>query len=191
MRVLHVTETYLPQLGGIEIHVDDLVCRHQAHGHQAEIVTSTRPAGPGSADPAWVRRLGGRALTAPGRTVLAAREISALIAATDPDVVHAHASVVSPLAMAAARAGGASRRPTVLTVHSLWNRLGPVPTLVESTLQLRRWPVVWSSVSAVAAESVARTMGGTSAWRRSRTVWTLASGARPGLHRPVSSRSSA
>lgn len=162
MRILHVTDTYLPRLGGIEIHVDDLVRRQRAQGHDARILTcsptSDSLTGRHSSDPPWVRRISSHALTGPGRSLAAARDVSALTVGSD--IVHAHASVVSPLAMAAARSARVGRRPTVVTVHSLWSRLGPLPVAVEATLRMRTWPVVWSGVSTVAAEAVSRTLGG-------------------------------
>lgn len=44
MRIVHVTDCYLPQVGGIESQVADLV-RHQiAAGHDVHVVTSTADA---------------------------------------------------------------------------------------------------------------------------------------------------
>jgi glycosyltransferase involved in cell wall biosynthesis len=46
MRIAHVTDFYLPRLGGIEMHVRDLAMRQQAAGHEVEVITSSpRPAG--------------------------------------------------------------------------------------------------------------------------------------------------
>ncbi len=177
MRILHVSDAYLPQLGGIEMHVDDLVRRQRALGHDSDIVTSSRGAA-GDADPAWVQRIGTSGFTGTGRSVAAARLVPELLADGRYDVVHAHASVVSPLAISAARDAGTIGLPTVVTVHSLWSRLGPLPSLLESVLQMRRWPVTWSSVSAVAAESVVATLGsGTS-------VRCVPNGVDPALWRP-------
>ena len=90
----------------------------------------------------------------------AAREVVDLVRASRCDIVHAHASVVSPMALSAARAATAESIPTVVSVHSLWSGLGPLPSIAESTLKLRQWPVAWSSVSSLAAASVAQTLGG-------------------------------
>ena len=59
MRVLHVTDTYLPRLGGIEVHVSDLVGHQRAAGIDARVITPVT--GDGSApDPEWVHRTGRR-----------------------------------------------------------------------------------------------------------------------------------
>ena len=41
MRILHVTDTYLPTLGGIELHIHDLAAQQRAAGHLVTIATST------------------------------------------------------------------------------------------------------------------------------------------------------
>ncbi len=158
MRILHVTDCYLPQVGGIEMHVHDLAERQRRAGDDVHILTST----PGSAgsDPSWVHRLSGRTPTGIGRSLAATRRVEDVLRGEPFDVVHAHVSVVSPLSMSAARHASALGVPTVVTVHSLWSSLGPVPPLLESLLGLRTWPVVWSAVSTVAAAALQGTLGG-------------------------------
>ena len=46
MRIAHVTDCYLPRLGGIEMQVRDLATRQQQAGEDVEIITAT-PAIPG------------------------------------------------------------------------------------------------------------------------------------------------
>ncbi len=76
------------------------------------------------------------------------------------DVVHAHLSVVAPftgpLAARASRAGV----PTMVTVHSLWNGLGPLPGVTAELQGLRGAPVLWSAVSRVAADQLRRQLPG-------------------------------
>jgi len=48
VRIAHVTDFYLPRLGGIEMHVSDLALRQVEAGHEVEVITSS-PAG-GEAD---------------------------------------------------------------------------------------------------------------------------------------------
>ena len=159
MRILHVTDCYLPQVGGIEMHVHDLAVRQRRAGHDVHVLTST----PGSdvVDPPWVRRLDGRTPTGIGRSIAATRRVEEALLGEPFDVVHAHVSVISPLSMSTARQAAATGVPTVVTVHSLWSSLGPVPPMLESLLRLRTWPVVWSAVSTVAAEAMRETLGGT------------------------------
>ena len=160
MRVLHITDTYLPQAGGIELHVDGLARRQRTLGLDA-VWTCPRSAPAASPDPGWVQRLGGHGLTRPGRSVAAAREVVDLIRASRCDIVHAHASVVSPMAFCAARSrhsridpdGGERAFPLV----------GPRAAAKHRGLDLEAapaWPVASWSVSSLAAASVAQTLGG-------------------------------
>ena len=45
MRILHVTDAYLPRTGGIEMHVHDLAQAQAAGGDEVDIVTMTRGRG--------------------------------------------------------------------------------------------------------------------------------------------------
>ncbi|MBI2246093.1 MAG: glycosyltransferase family 4 protein [Nocardioides sp.] len=161
MRVLHVTDCYLPRLGGIEVHVSNLAAHQRAEGADARVVTLT-DASLAVPDPPWVVRVGRE----PGRP--ADRGVSALSADTHlrdlltawvPDVVHVHVSVFSPFATLAARRAAASGLPTLVTVHSMWSRLGPLPGVARVLLQLRRWPVQWSAVSDAAARPLREMLG--------------------------------
>jgi glycosyltransferase involved in cell wall biosynthesis len=157
MRILHVTDGYLPRLGGIENHVSHLVQQQRARGHDARVVTSTRP-GP-LPDPAWVHRVDRPA---------------AAIGDLRPDVVHAHLSVVSPFAAAVARRVDV---PTVVTVHSMWSGYGPLPRLAAAGLTDLGRPVTWTAVSDAAAEPVRH-------WLR-REVAVLPNAVDPELWRPL------
>jgi glycosyltransferase involved in cell wall biosynthesis len=156
MRIAHVTDCYLPSLGGIEMQVQDLALRQQAAGHDVTVYTSTArgdcvdsglrtvrlPSRAGWVTPAGLRRA--------GPAVLAGRH----------DVVHAHTSLVSPLSWQAARAASAAGIPTVMTMHSLCK----VPTsILRLKAPIAGWtdlPVQWTAVSRVAAEAVNRMLPG-------------------------------
>ncbi len=140
LRVAHVTDVFLPRLGGIETHVDDLVRHQRARGLDAEVLTPT-PGGP--ADPAWVRRI----------PASQARK-----AIGEYDVVHAHLSMLSPYGIATVRAAVAAGVPTLVTVHTMWVGAGGIVRLA-ALAGLRRWPVAWSAVSAAAASSFGRSLG--------------------------------
>jgi glycosyltransferase involved in cell wall biosynthesis len=66
------------------------------------------------------------------------------------------APFTSPTAAAAARRGA----PTVVTVHSMWNRMGPLPAAAAAVAGLRQSPVVWTAVSATAARHLADRLPG-------------------------------
>ena len=139
-RIAHVTDVFLPRLGGIESHVDDLVRHQRAGGIDAQVLTPTAGAGN---DPAWVRRL----------PVTRARRVI-----TDYDVVHVHVSILSPYGITVARAAAAAGIPTLVTVHSMWTGAGVVLRLAAMA-GLRHWPVAWSAVSGPAAAAFRRCIG--------------------------------
>ena len=140
-RIAHVTDVFLPRLGGIETHVDDLVRHQRAAGLDADVLTPT-PGGH-EPDPTWVRRMpAGRA--------------RALIG--EYDVVHVHVSMWSPYGVGVARAAIAAGLPTLITVHSMWAGAGGVIRLA-ALAGLRRWPVAWSAVSGAAADTFRRSLG--------------------------------
>jgi len=140
MRVVHVTDCYLPRVGGIELHVRDLADQQRAAGHDVLVVTTT----PGESLPGLMRVRDRRTDWLTGLSA---------------EVVQAHVSVVSPFAMAAARRTSYAGVPTVVTVHSLWTHLGPLPELTRELWGMGRWPVMWSAVSEPAAEPVRHLLG--------------------------------
>lgn len=166
MRIAHVSDCYLPRLGGIEMHVRDLAVRQRAAGHETTVVTQTPhnlDAGTSLTDPSWVTRVE-TAVTQPMvRPIVAGLSAAQLLTRDRFDVVHVHASLISPFSMLAARATSQAGVPTLVTVHSLWSRTGPAPDIAWGIVGHRQWPVVWSAVSHTAAGQVARTLGGGSA----------------------------
>lgn len=162
MRVLHVTDCYVPRLGGVEVHVSNLVAHQRAEGIDAHVVTLTG-ASPAVSDPPWVVRVGrkpGRPAADPSRSVLSAdTDLRGVLTSWAPHVVHVHVSVLSPFATLAARRASASGLPTLVTVHSMWSGLGPLPRIAQMLLQLRRWPVQWSAVSDAAAQPLREMLG--------------------------------
>lgn len=152
MRVLHVTDVYLPRLGGIELHVRDLAQRQIAAGDEAEILTLTHSRGS-------VAFPGLPAVQRPDRRNWAARTAFAWRSRDygclhDFDVIHAHVSTLSPLAYASLRPS--LPIPTVVTVHSLWRRYVPIWRACDATVHWSQWPVLWSAVSRAAASDVQR-----------------------------------
>jgi glycosyltransferase involved in cell wall biosynthesis len=157
MRILHVSDCYWPRLGGIEGHLRDLIHHQRAAGHDARILTTT-PAAARPDDP-WVYRVDAGAAGPLGGLPHADAALRRLLAELAPDVVHVHVSVFSPLATLAAHRAARLGHPTVVTVHSMWTRLGPLPAAARALLRLRTWPISWSAVSGAAADPL-RTMLG-------------------------------
>jgi glycosyltransferase involved in cell wall biosynthesis/uncharacterized membrane protein YbhN (UPF0104 family) len=142
-RVAHVTDVFLPRLGGIETHVDDLVRHQRAAGLDAEVLTPTPVEGP-SAGPFWVHRV---------------PAAEARRAVTRYDVVHVHVSMFSPYGVGVARAASKAGVPVLVTVHSVWRGAGGVLRLA-ALAGIGRWPVAWSAVSRAAADAFGRSLGG-------------------------------
>lgn len=148
MRILHVSDVYLPRLGGLEVQVHDLARAQRAAGHEVSVVTATRASGTPALDGA-----------APGdvtaQRVALTPSWGPLLAAHRPDVVHCHTSIVSPLAWTAARAATRRGRPVVVTMHSLVPPRGPQAVGWRQVARLLGPDVAWTAVSRVAADALA------------------------------------
>ena len=142
---------------GSRLHVHDLARHQRASGHDTLVVTTTAP-GEAAEDPGWVRRFGG---TGPAATrwLDAEGDLTRMLDQVSPDVVHAHVSVYSPFATLAAWRAAQLGLPTLVTIHSMWSGLGPLPGIARALMRLREWPIHWSAVSDRAAEPL-RTMLG-------------------------------
>ncbi len=140
-RVAHVTDVFLPRLGGIETHVGDLVASQRRRGLDAHVLTPTLDQGD---DAAWVHRIPAR---------------EARRAVIEYDVLHVHLSMFSPYGITVARAAMRAGVPTLVTIHSMWAGAGGIVRLAALTA-LRRWPVAWSAVSGAAADIFRRSLGG-------------------------------
>ena len=170
LRVLHVSDCYLPRLGGIETQVHELARRQRLAGDDAEVVTAT---------PRWRHDRAGRdevdgvpvhrsCVDLPFELPVhprGGREVAAVVrrardAGAGFDVAHVHVGVVSPFAhqglVALARLGV----PTVVTVHSMWGPAAPVLRALARAWGLSRRPVVLSAVSAAAAAPLRPLAGG-------------------------------
>jgi glycosyltransferase involved in cell wall biosynthesis len=146
-----VCDWFLPRMGGIELHLRDLALA-------ARIVTTTR----GDADvagvpvhrvPAALSPIGGFACTPAVMT-----RLGGALQAERFDVVHAHASVVSPVAYGGALAGARLGLPTVVTFHSMLHRSAVLLGASESLFRWSRDRIVLSGVSSVVAAQAARWM---------------------------------
>ncbi|WP_052590365.1 glycosyltransferase family 4 protein [Luteipulveratus mongoliensis] len=148
MKILHVTDSYLPCVGGIELHISDLARLQRQHAH--DVTVAAWSLGSGASPETSVGGEQVRRLARVGR-----RELASLA----PDVVHIHVSIVSPFALSAAATAARQGIPTVVTVHSWWKDLARVTPLIRSSLGVHRWPVVWSAVSEQAATYVRQVVG--------------------------------
>jgi glycosyltransferase involved in cell wall biosynthesis len=155
MRILHVTDVYEPQVGGIELFVRDLATRQTATGHDVTVLTSQSPgrpifeARPGALD---VVRASRPPKTAAGRR---------LVREGDWDAVHLHLSVLSPFSSLVGRAATDAGIPTVHTVHSMWGGRVPVVRVASAVAGWDASPAVWTAVSSVAAEEMRQVLSRT------------------------------
>lgn len=156
MRIAHVSDFYLPRLGGIEVQVSELAARQRRAGHSVDVLTSSSagPRGGRKSPGVPVHRLGsgyldpfawsaGRALLRGGRY----------------DLVHVHAALISPLAFSSAYAASRAGLPTVVTAHSLWAWLSPALTVLDRAVGWSEWPVAWTAVSNLAARPLREQLG--------------------------------
>ncbi|MBU2668083.1 glycosyltransferase [Actinoplanes bogorensis] len=158
MRIAHVTDVYLPRVGGVELQVHDLAARQQARGDDPIVVTTTASGPVVVAGDVPARRLatdGGPYRMVRGRT------LADTLRGLDVQLVHAHISAFSPLAWTAARLAAETGVPTVVSVHSMWTDILPLVRRYARWQRARQWPVSWSAVSSVAAAVVREALDGT------------------------------
>lgn len=155
MRILHVSDSYLPRLGGIELQVQDLSARQRACGHRVGVLTNTPFDGPPDPDVVRVpRRL--TALYLPD-----GKELSRRFVADQWDVVHAHSSLISPLSWQAVASATAVGVPAVLTQHSMMPSSGPMTQVFRTVYRSAGVPSgTLSAVSTSAAAALRRILPG-------------------------------
>jgi len=162
VRITHVTDVYLPRLGGIEVHVAELARRQQLDGHHVSVVTATAD-GPssvvtGSQGDEQVTRVGGRLPIVVGWSPGAGRRAATVVLGSGTDVVHVHLGGVAPTGWAAIRAAGQAGIPTVITVHSRLDGLRAVHRLASAGYGWRGSPLVWTAVGHRVAEQLQLTL---------------------------------
>ena len=166
MRIAHVTDCYLPRMGGIERQVHGLATAQLAAGHDVEVITSVP--GPHGAGVVTGSQAAGDALAVIGPdrpglrpgSIRYATSLRGRRAVIDGgyDLVHVHASTFSPLSYLAAGAASRSGVATVATLHSLWSYATPIFRGFDAALDWRRWPITWTAVSTVAAQSLSQVL---------------------------------
>jgi glycosyltransferase involved in cell wall biosynthesis len=161
VKIVHVSDGYLPRRGGIEHHVHDLAERQYADGHRVAVITTTPGTfRPGRSFPV-IRPFWEPAATPTGGMQHTwVRRALGYVRALDADVVHVHTSTVSPLAFAAISTAAGRDASTVVTMHSMVARGRTVLAALDGLLGWRRQPVAWTAVSSAAARQLADALGG-------------------------------
>jgi glycosyltransferase involved in cell wall biosynthesis len=155
VRIVHVADSFAPDIGGIERQVEALARRQIAEGHDVTIITAV--ADPAEMDLHVVRALNGRWLTVafPWRNF---RRVAEVLDAGPIDVIHGHFTVASPIAVYVTRAASRRHIPVAATVHSLWWKVSIATRLTSVPFGWGRIRAAWSGVSSVAAGHVQRTL---------------------------------
>lgn len=168
MRIALACDWFLPRMGGIELHLRDLAFAMRSRGLDARIITTT--AGPNSVDGVPVHRIPTLRLPRSGVAIspFLGRAISSVIRDEGFDLVHAHASVVSPTAWSSAVAASRMGIPAVITFHSM---LHSASFALGATEALLGWTegIVLTAVSSVVARQAA-------SWMPSASVGVLPNG---------------
>lgn len=149
MRILHVTDCYRPQVGGIEMFVEELAQRQSAAGHDVTVLTATRDRS-GTAPSGPVRVIRTPSPSPWGLPLLPRRDLEL----SSYDVVHAHLSVASLFSSRVAQAAVACRTPVIATVHSMWTGREGWVRAIGAIAGWHHWPMGWTAVSAAAADSM-------------------------------------
>ncbi|MDY5129624.1 glycosyltransferase family 4 protein [Actinotignum urinale] len=144
MKIAMVTDSFAPNVGGIESQVRDLSLQLQARGHDVIIVTAT-PAtnGPRTGtyadfvDGLHVQRVTSRFLGRTPVTPVARQQLLASLSGAD--VVHIHTGLVSPFAWQAAMVCHEYSLPAVMSWHCVltaWQyALTPLRTILRSGIR--------------------------------------------------------
>jgi glycosyltransferase involved in cell wall biosynthesis len=157
MRIVHVADSFAPDVGGIERQVETLV-RHQiAQGHDVTVITAVAEPADLDSEIDVVRAATGRWLTVafPWRN---RRVVAEVLDGREIDILHAHFTVISPMAIYVTRAAGHRGIPVAATVHSLWWAVASATRISTLPFGWGRMNATWSGVSSVAAEHVRRTL---------------------------------
>lgn len=153
MRIAHVSDCFLPRLGGIEMQVNDLTRQQQERGlHPAVLTASPAPrrwrAEPGGAP---VHRFGFRVPLEFVNNPLPSRPLTHALRAGGYDVVHVHGGVGSPFAAAGVRVALTLGLPLVVTVHCLRPAVPLPAALAPWTSRSVAGRIVLTAVSEAAA----------------------------------------
>jgi glycosyltransferase involved in cell wall biosynthesis len=165
VRIAHISDCYLPRLGGIEAQVHGLARRQLASGHEVTVLTAT-PGARGERHGAVdlvegvpVHRLAIRLPFGLPVNPFAPRDVRSILLSGRYDVVHVHAGVVSPFAYDALRVVLDLGLPMVVTWHCMLGRTERLGRWWERLRDLSARPVAFTAVSTLAAEPIRRVLG--------------------------------
>ena len=171
MRIIHVSDTFAPVMGGIETQVARLATQQAQVGHDVTVLTAAmadptkglpRSVGDGLvfddedaqlytvARSQWQNPFGAPV------DPRAPRRFIEYIRAQKPDAVHVHLGELTPVAMAVLAALKDGDTPTVASVHCIWSKFPTVPLYrgAAKLLDLYDAPIFWLPNSELTASRV-------------------------------------
>lgn len=161
MRIAHISDCFVPRLGGIEMQVNDLTRRQQQIGLEPEVLTATP----------LPRRMSGRRFPVPvhrfgiplpaeiANNPLPSHPLRKALRAGDYDLVHVHAGVGSPFAAAGVRVALDLGLPVTVTVHCLPASFRLPSVLVPWTTPAIARRIALTAVSQAAAAPLRKQTG--------------------------------
>ena len=157
MRIVHVADSFAPDVGGIERQVETLVRHQVALGHDVTVITAVAEHAELDGELDVVRAASGRWLTVafPWRN---RRIIADVLDGRHIDVLHAHFTVISPIAIYVTRTASRRGIPVATTVHSLWWQVAAATRISTLPFGWGHMDASWSGVSRIAADHVRRTL---------------------------------
>lgn len=162
MRIIHVSDCFLPMLGGIETQVSQLATKQAEAGNSVMVLTCAD--GDSRVDaqlPFVVRRsVWPNPLGAPVDARAPKRFLEA-IRAWKPEVVHLHMGELTPVVQALLWQLRDGEYPVVVTVHSVWSQQLTIPIYrqLAKVGNLLGSPIAWTGVSHLVAGLVGQVVG--------------------------------
>ena len=158
-KIALVCDWYLPRVGGLELHLFDLLRELGARGHDAHLICVTP--GPHETDTAKVRRLA-EPLMPRIKTIRDPKvmdRLERILVEERFDIVHSHNSY-SPFAHAGMYVANRLRMPSVFTEHSVLRGYGVnLFGALDRVFGWTRWPTVLTGVSRYIAEDLRQVSG--------------------------------
>lgn len=156
MRIVHVTDCFLPMMGGIETQVSQLAAQQAQRGDQVTVLTCT----PGEVELPYrvLRSVWANPVHAPVDP-RAPRRFHQVLERLNPDVVHLHLGELTPVVQALLWRLRNAHIPTLVTVHSVWNRRVTLPIYRWLGKSFRDAHIGWTGVSHLVAGLVAEAVG--------------------------------
>ncbi len=160
LKIALVCDWFLPQIGGIELHLKDLAQYLIEQGHEAHIIT------PYPGEPVHegipVHRIASRIIPKMKLSFNSKffKALEKILTQEKYDVLHAHSAVVSPFAYASLYVAQKRKIPHVITNHSLLENSAGVFRFLNFFSRWHQWPLELSSVSSIAAQGLQKASGG-------------------------------